>query len=93
MHYKGAEIKQYSLRGAPFSKAGLNGTLMKKKKQHTQQNTDKKMVQLSITKVRKSHLGLDLKSLFKPNANFIIWCSLLRSRGSAFQILALLNLT
>ena len=51
------------------------------------------MVQLSITKVRKSHLGLDLKCLFKPNANFIIWCSLLRSRGSAFQILALLNLT
>ena len=28
------------------------------------------MVQLSITKVRKSNLGLDLKCLFKPNANF-----------------------
>lgn len=35
-------FKQYLDRDAQFSEAGLNGTLMKKKKQHTQQNTDKK---------------------------------------------------
>ena len=50
------------------------------------------MVQLSIRKVRKSELGLDLKCLFRSNANLLIWCSLLRSRGSTFQILAPLNL-
>ena len=50
------------------------------------------MVQLSIRKVRKSELGLDLKCLFRSNANLLIWCSLLRSRGSRFQILAPLNL-
>ena len=50
------------------------------------------MVQLSIRKVRKSELGLDLKCLFRSNANLLIWCLLLRSRGSTFQILAPLNL-
>lgn len=50
------------------------------------------MVQLSIRKVKKSELGLDLKCLFRSNANLLIWCSLLRSRGSTFQILAPLNL-
>ena len=50
------------------------------------------MVQLSIRKVRKSELGLDLKCLFRSNANLLIWCSLLRSRRSTFQILAPLNL-
>ena len=35
------------------------------------------MVQLSITKlpVREAQLGLDLKCLFIPNANFLISCS------------------
>ena len=50
------------------------------------------MVQLRLRKVRKSELGLDLKCLFRSNANLLIWCSLLRSRGSTFQILAPLNL-
>ena len=50
------------------------------------------MVQLSITKAREAQLGLDLKCLFRPNANLLISCSLLRSKTSVFQILAPLNL-
>ena len=50
------------------------------------------MVQLSIKKVREAQLGLDLKCLFMPNANLLISCSLLTSKGSVFQILAPLNL-
>ena len=50
------------------------------------------MVQLSITKVRKAKLGSDLKCLLRPNAKLLISCSLLRSEGSVFQILAPLNL-
>ena len=39
-----------------------------------------KMVKLRITKVRAVHLGLDLKGLFRQNANLLISCSLLRKR-------------
>ena len=46
------------------------------------------MVQLTIKKVREAQLGLYLKYLFRPNANLLISCSLLRSKGSVFQILA-----
>ena len=57
-------FKQYLVRGAQFSGAGLNGALTKKKqKTHTRQIKMKKLVQLSITKVREAHLGLDLKCL------------------------------
>ena len=49
------------------------------------------MVQLSITKEREAQLGSDLKCLFRPNAN-LLSSSLLRAKGSMFQILALLNL-
>ena len=45
------------------------------------------MVQLSVTKVKEAQFGLDLKCLFRPNANLFISCSLFRSRG----ILAPLN--
>ena len=39
----------------------MNGALMKKKKTTTHAtNKDKKMVKLSITKVREAQLGLDL---------------------------------
>ena len=43
-------FKQYEVRGAQFSKAGLNRALMKQKKKHThtRQIKIKKMVQLSI---------------------------------------------
>ena len=40
------------------------------------------MVKLRITKVRAAYLGLDLKRLFRQNANLLISCSLLRARGS-----------
>ena len=51
-----------------------------------------KMVKLRITKVRAVHLGLDLKRLFRQNANLLISCSLLRARGSVFQVFPSLNL-
>ena len=51
-----------------------------------------KIVKLRITKVRAVHLGLDLKRLFRQNANLLISCSLLRARGSVFQVFASLNL-
>ena len=44
-----------------YSEAGLNEALMKKKKTTTHTtNKDKRMVKLSITKVREAQLGLDL---------------------------------
>ena len=46
------------------------------------------MEQLSIAKVLKAQFGFDLNCLFRPNPNFIKSCSLLRARGSVFQILA-----
>ena len=46
-------FKQYVVRGAQFSLAGLNGALMKKKKTATHKtNKDKKIAQ---TKVREAH--------------------------------------
>ena len=33
------------------------------------------MVQLSVTKVKEAKFGLDLKCLFRPNANLFISCS------------------
>ena len=50
------------------------------------------MEQLSIAKVLEAQFGLDLKCLFRPNPNLFKSCSLLRARGSVFQILAPLNL-
>ena len=52
----------------------------------------KKMEQLTIGKVLKAQFGLDPKCLFRPNPNLFNSCSLLRARGSVFQILARLNL-
>ena len=43
-------------RGAQFSEAGLNGALMKRKKQ-PKHNNKYKMEQLSITKVLEAHLA------------------------------------
>ena len=57
-------------------------------------NTKKKLEQLSIpvAKVLEAQFGLDLKCLFRPKPNLFKSCLLLRARGSAFQILAPLNL-
>ena len=74
-----------------FSEAGLNGALMKRKKKKTTQKTitDKiKWKQLSIAKVLEAQFGLDLNCLFRPNPNLFKSCSVLRARGSMFQILA-----
>ena len=88
-------FEQYLFRGAQFSEAGLNGALTKRKKQHKKKITDKKKLeQLSIpvAKVLEAQFGLDLKWLFRPKPNLFKSCLLLRARGSAFQILAPLNL-
>ena len=83
-------FEQYLFRGAQFSDAGLNGALIKRKKQHKkQQQIKKKTEQLSIAKVLEAQFGLDLKCLFRPNPNLFKSCSLLRARGSVFQILNL----
>ena len=84
-------FEQYLFRGAQFSDAGLNGALIKRKKQHKkqQQLKKKKTEQLSIAKVLEAQFGLDLKCLFRPNPNLFKSCSLLRARGSVFQILNL----
>ena len=70
----------------------MNGVLMKRKKTTQNTITDKKLEQLSIAKVLEAQFGLDLKCLFKPNPSLFKSCSLLRARGSVFQILAPLNL-
>ena len=85
-------FERHLVRGAQFSEAGLNGALMKRKNNTKNNNRLKKMEQLSIAKVLKAQFGLDLNCLFRPNPNLIKSCSLLRARGSVFQILAPLNL-
>ena len=51
------------------------------------------MVQLSkYSKSKGDLIMLDLKYLFRPNANLLLSCSLHRSRRSVFKILAPLNL-
>ena len=64
------------------------------KKKTTQKTiTDKrKLEQPSIVEVLEAQFGLDLKCLFRPNPNTFISCSLLRARGSVFQILVSLLL-
>ena len=81
-------FEQYLFRSAQFSEAGLNGALMKRKKTTPKTITDKrKLEQPSIVEVLEAQFGLDLKCLFRPNPNIFISCSLLRARGSVFQIL------
>lgn len=69
----------------------MYGPLMKKKKQHTRQIKIKN----GTTKYNKTNGGsvrLGSKVPFRPNEKLLISCSLLRSRGSVFRILAPLNL-
>ena len=82
-------FEQYLFRSAQFSDAGLNGALMKRKKQQKTITDKIKTERLSIAKVLEAQFGLDLKCLFRPNPNLFKSCSLLRARGSVFQILNL----
>ena len=71
-------FKQYLFRECPVQRGWFEWGPDEKKNQHIRQKKIfKKMVQLSITKlpVREAQLGLDLKCLFIPNANFLISCS------------------
>ena len=88
-------IEQSLVRGAQFSEAGLNGALMKRKNNTKNNNTKQNKQKKWNTKYSKSIVGsiwLGSKVPFRPNPNLFKSCSLLRARGSMFQILALLNL-
>ena len=71
----------------PVQRCWLEWGPDEKKKQQKTITDKKKTEQLSIAKVLEAQFGLDLKCLFRPNPNIFISCSLLRARGSVFQIL------
>ena len=67
----------------------MNGALMKRTNNNNNKTIiDKTLEQLSKAKVLEAQFGLNLKCLFRPNPNLFKSCSLLRARGSVFQILA-----
>ena len=68
-------FKQYLVRGAQFSEGGLNEALMKKKKKKSNK---------WYNKVAEAQFGLDLKCLFRPDANLLISCWLLRKKKIDF---------